>query len=219
MFRLLDTSAARSTSTSEKLPACPACRSLLTDALRYVFKAPDRVNVELNEIHAYLSGRLLSCSEAVWRILGLRLHQEWPSVERLDLHLPKDNFVVFNPLDDEDAIEEQLPRATSKLLQWFELNRVDPEARQWRYLDIPEHYVWDVQSHLWRRRVRHVTKVSRLNVVSIHNIELSALRMILHYATGCTSFVDLMTLNGHTCTYVWFFSRYGRCSRFAGGRR
>jgi len=154
--------------------------------------------VELNEIHAYLSGRLLSCSEAVWRILGLRLHQEWPSVERLDLHLPKDNFVVFNPLDDEDAIEEQLPRATSKLLQWFELNRVDPEARQWRYLDIPEHYVWDAQSHLWRRRVRHVTKVSRLNVVSIHNIELSALRMILHYATGCTSFVDLMTFNGHT---------------------
>ena len=92
---------------------------------RYCFKAPDRVNVELNEIQAYLSGRLLSCSEAVFRILGLRLHQEWPSVERLDLHLPLQNNVVFNPMDDPDDIMEQLPRSTSKLLQWFVLNGED----------------------------------------------------------------------------------------------
>lgn len=77
------------------------------------------MNVELNEIQAYLSGRLLSCAEATFRILGLRLHQEWPPVVRLDLHLPYHNIVVFNPMDDDVEVEQQLPAATSKLLQWF----------------------------------------------------------------------------------------------------
>ena len=163
---------------------------------RYCFKAPDRVNVELNEIQAYLSGRLLSCSEAVFRILGLRLHQEWPSVERLDLHLPLQNNVVFNPMDDPDDIMEQLPRSTSKLLQWFVLNGEDPDARVWRYLDVPEHYFW--QDHKWNRRVNNVAKVARLPAVGCHNIELNALRIILHHATGCRSFVDLMTFDGFT---------------------
>ena len=70
------------------------------------------MNVELNEIQAYLSGRLLSCAEATFRILGLRLHQEWPPVVRLDLHLPYHNIVVFNPMDDDVEVEQQLPAAT-----------------------------------------------------------------------------------------------------------
>lgn len=164
---------------------------------RYCFKAPDRVSLELNEIQSYLSGRLLSCAEATFRILGLRLHQEWPSVERLDLHLPQHNSVVFNPLDDDDDVQHQLLRSTSKLLQWFATNREDPAARQWRYIDFPEHYSWDLQDHKWKRRVKVVPKVSRLPAVSTHNVELAALRLILHYARGCESFVDLLTYNGH----------------------
>ncbi len=175
-----------------------ALRCCAVDRCRYCFKAPDRVSVELNEIQAYLSGRLLSCSEATFRILGLRLHQEWPSVERLEIHLPRHHNVVFNPLDDEDEVHERLLSTTSKLLQWFELNREDPNARQWRYIDIPEHYSWDKQRHQWKRRVNVVTKVARLPQVSASNLELAALRLILHYARGCGSFEDLATFNGHT---------------------
>jgi hypothetical protein len=164
--------------------------------LRYCFKPPDQVNVALDEISAYLSGRLLSAAEATFRILGLRLHQEWPAVERLDLHLPEEHIVVFNPMDDANDVQEQLPVATSKLLQWFCLNQRDPAARLLRYVDIPEHYVW--KDHCWQPRVRNRMKVARLPNISSHQLELAALRMILLVARGALSFVDLLTWNGHT---------------------
>jgi hypothetical protein len=156
--------------------------------------------VELNEIQAFLSGRLLSCAEATFRILGLKLHQEWPSVERLDLHLPRHNMVVFNPMDDGDDIRDQLPAATSKLMQWFVLNQRDPAARVYRYVDIPEHYVWQAKDRVWQKRVRNNIKVARLPSVNGNNSELNALRMILNVARGAQSFLDLMTVDGHTHT-------------------
>ena len=156
------------------------------------------MNVELNEIQAYLSGRLLSCAEATFRILGLRLHQEWPPVVRLDLHLPCHNIVVFNPMDDDVEVEQQLPAATSKLLQWFVLNERDAAARRWRYVDIPEHYVWNDSDRMWQPRVRGQICIARLPSVSGYNVELQALRMILNVARGAQSFLDLMTFNGHT---------------------
>ena len=159
-------------------------------------KAPDHVNVELNEIQSYLSGRLLSCAEATFRILGLKLHQEWPAVERLDLHLPGHNMVVFNPMDDD--VEQQLPSSTSKLLQWFALNQLDASARQWRYVDIPEHFTWNAADRIWQPRVKAFMKVARLPSVSSVNMELNALRMILHVARGAQSYVDLLTFQGHT---------------------
>ena len=117
-------------------------------------------------------------------------------MERLHLHLPAEHIVVFNPMEDVADIQEMLPSATTKLLQWFRLNQVDPAARELRYVDIPEHYVW--MEHQWQRRVRNRMKVARLPTVSCHNLELSALRSILMVARGAVSFIDLLTWNGHT---------------------
>jgi hypothetical protein len=164
---------------------------------RYCFKAPDQVTVDLNEIQAYLSGRLLSCAEATFRILELKLHQEWPSVERLDLHLPNHNIVVFNPMDDDDDIRDQLPSASSKLLQWFVLNQQDVSARIYRYVDIPEHYIWNVQDRCWQKRSRRNIKIGRLPSVNGNNLELNALRMILNVVRGAQCFMDLMTVDNH----------------------
>jgi hypothetical protein len=129
-------------------------------------------------------------------MLGLKLHQEWPAVERLHLHLPSEHIVVFNPMDDAADVEAMLPSATTKLLQWFRLNQLDPAARVLRYVDIPEHYIW--HDHQWQRRVNKSFKIARLPAVSCHNLELSALRSILMVATGAVSFVDLLTWNGFT---------------------
>lgn len=165
---------------------------------RYCFKAPDQVTLELNEIQAYLSGRLLSCAEATFRMLELKLHQEWPPVERLDMHLPRHNVVVFNPMDDVDDILAQLPAAYSKLMQWFVLNQQDVSARLYRYVDIPEHYTWNIQERLWQKRVNRNIKIGRMPSVNGNNMELNALRMILNVARGAQSFMDLMTVDNHT---------------------
>jgi len=98
---------------------------------KYVFKRPDEAAIGIDEIDLFLSRRVLSVGEAVWRILGLRLHQEHPPVHRLDLHLPQQHRVTFDAGDPQDAwgrIEAQ----TTTLLQWFRLNDVDVAARQYK---------------------------------------------------------------------------------------
>ncbi len=98
---------------------------------KYVFKKPDEATIRLDQIDQYLSSRVLSAGEAVWRILGLRLHQESPPVCRLDLHLPEKHrvqVVVGQELDLADSLASQ----TTTLLQWFLLNQRDPSARQHR---------------------------------------------------------------------------------------
>jgi hypothetical protein len=164
---------------------------------KYCFKAPDHVHVAVDEVDAYLSGRLLSCAEAVFRILGLRLHQEYPPVQRLDIHLPHQQSIIFNPCDDDDDIAALLPHSTSKLLAWFVLNQQDEAARQWRYVDIPEHYVWDNTARIWKPRCNRRFCLGRMPSVSFSNLELHALRMILHSARGAQNFVDLMTVGSH----------------------
>ena len=164
---------------------------------KYCFKAPDHVHVGIDEVDAYLSGRLLSCAEAVFRILGLRLHQEWPSVVRLDLHLPLQHNVVYDPTDDLHDIAGLIPHATSKLLEWFALNARDNEAAHLRYVDLPEFYVWDSTSKQWNARCHNRISIGRLPAVSTSNLELHALRMILQVAKGAQNFTDLRTFNGH----------------------
>jgi hypothetical protein len=125
---------------------------------KYTFKPPDHTAVCVDEIEAHLAGRLLSASEAVYRLLALPLHKEFPSVVRLDIHLPQQQRMVFDPTVDEQSLLEQLSATTSTLMGWFDLNRDDAGARCLLYQDIPSQYIW--QNSRWQRRV--YTKVSNL---------------------------------------------------------
>jgi hypothetical protein len=116
--------------------------------------------VAVNEIDAHLQGRLLSVSEAVHRILSLKLHKEWPPVTRLDIHLPQNHNMVFDPTADDEELFLQTHQATSTLLAFFALNSQDPHARSLLYHEIPEHYV--LVEAKWRRRV--YLKVSLLEM-------------------------------------------------------
>jgi hypothetical protein len=162
---------------------------------KYCFKSPDHATVEIDEISAYLSGRLLSANEAVWRFLGLRLHNEHPAVMRLDVHLPGHQQVIFNPTDDVDDIIDSASSASSTLLEWFELNKRDTFANTLLYVQIPEFYIW--KNGVWLRRTYSAAiAVGRVYGVSIHNYELFALRSLLHCVRGCTSFTDILMVDG-----------------------
>jgi hypothetical protein len=163
---------------------------------KYCFKSPDHATVAIDEIDAYLSGRLLSANEALWRLLGLRLHNEHPAVERLDVHLPDHQQVVFNPSDDVDDIIDAAACSTSKLLEWFELNKRDAFAKTLKYEQIPEFYIW--KNGIWvRRTYAAAIAVGRIYGVSIHNCELFALRTLLQCVRGCTSFTDILMVDGY----------------------
>ena len=65
---------------------------------KYAYKGGDRAAADVttdpnstthsrNEIQQYLDARYLSAGEAVWRLLGFRMHSEVPHVRRLAVHL------------------------------------------------------------------------------------------------------------------------------------
>ena len=166
---------------------------------KYVLKPPDKAAVAINEIAAHLSGRLLSCSEAVWRFFGLPLHKEWPPVIRLHVHLPNEQCVVFDPTVDTDSLEDVSECSTSTLLQWFELNSRDATARRLLYAEVPEHYVWSSSEKMWSPRQRGFS-VGRMLSVSSRNQELFALKRLLHVVRGASSWVDLLTVDGYCYT-------------------
>ena len=125
---------------------------------KYTFKAPDYTAVVVDEVEAHLSGRLLTVSEAVYRLLSLPLHNEWPHVVRLDIHLPKQQRMVFDPTADEETILGQLTATVSTLMAWFTLNADDAFARTLLYTNIPEHYTW--QKGCWHRRIYTKVRLS-----------------------------------------------------------
>lgn len=126
---------------------------------KYTFKPPDHTAITVNEIDAHLSGRLLSASEAVHRLLALPLHKEWPNVVRLDIHMPHQQRMVFDPTADESDLLMQLASTTSTLMGWFALNIEDAFARSILYTDIPAFYTW--QDGAWRRRLRNTVRVAQ----------------------------------------------------------
>lgn len=61
---------------------------------KYITKGSDMISMELknkyDEIMAYQTGRYISTSTAVWRMLGFEIHASHPPVVRLHVHL--ENF-------------------------------------------------------------------------------------------------------------------------------
>ena len=164
---------------------------------KYVFKRPDESCIVIDEIEHFLSSRVLSVSEAVWRILGLRLHHEWPPVFRLDLHLPRQHRVTFEADASADVMHD-IHEQTTTLLQWFLLNQHDARARQYKYSEIPRHYVW--KENAWQQRKNDCQNVGRIYVVGYQDTELFYLRRLLCIVRGATCWMDLLSYMGTTYT-------------------
>jgi hypothetical protein len=172
---------------------------------KYTFKSPDFTAITVDEIQAHLTGRLLSVSEAVHRLLALPLHKEWPPVVRLDVHLPRQQTVVFDPTVDESTLLAQLEITVSTLMGWFNLNRIDTFARTICYHETPEWFTWS--KGMWHRRSNRKMAVGRIFGVSPQNIELHSLRRLLSVVKGATSFDDLATVvsygHGHSPRFAY----------------
>ena len=74
---------------------------------RYIHKGPDRANVVVSdpndEIGLHLDARYVAAPEAAWRILRFPLHDKSHAVERLPVHLPRGQSIVFEEGAEEDA--------------------------------------------------------------------------------------------------------------------
>jgi hypothetical protein len=78
---------------------------------------------ETHEIKKYLDYRYVFASKATWHIFKFDIHEQFPTVEHLQYHLPNQQMVLF---DDDDDVQEVATRsAISKtmLTEWFKTNQ------------------------------------------------------------------------------------------------
>jgi hypothetical protein len=123
------------------------------------------------------------------------MHDQTHWVTRLAVHLPEMQTVTFQPDRINQAIEKAEHR-DSTLMAYFDLNSRDPEARQYKYYEIPEHYVFNDQSKWVKRKTGHEKVIGRMHGVSIRDTERYFLRLLLLNVTGAVSFDDLLTYEG-----------------------
>ena len=161
---------------------------------KYVFKRPDTATIAFDEIDHYLSSRVLSAGEAAWRVLGLPLHQEFPNIMRLDIHVPSQHRVTFDPAAAPHDLAASISLQSSTLLQWFSLNSRDAAARLLKYVEIPGAYTWS--ANRWQRRKNVCRCLGRIYMVGSETSELFFLRRLLGVVRGALSFADLLTFEG-----------------------
>jgi len=124
---------------------------------KYVYKGHDRAFMAVeresedrqprDEPKEYLDARYISACEAFWRLFQFKMHDHSPAIVRLQLHLPDEQRVCFDPM--EDSIEAVLARGVGKttLTEWFTAcssakRAVAELARTVCYPDAPGPFVW-----------------------------------------------------------------------------
>lgn len=123
------------------------------------------------------------------------MEQQFPNVVRLDVHLPNEHAVYFDP-DRQVQLNDRLSAST--LTAWFDYNSKFADGRSLKYQDFPATHAYDASSRKWSRRVKQpdfgLPPCGRIYQVSPSAGELYFLRLLLLHRQGATSFEDLKTI-------------------------
>ena len=186
------------------------CRSIcaLKYLMAYLNKGKDKAVVGLanqhrnDEILRYQIARYISTNEGFWRMLQFPIHDHFPAVEQLQVHLENGQRTLFNVENAPDRAAE--PPATT-LTGFFQLCASDDFAKTLLYIDVPRYYRWVKKK--WQRRIqghlvpetdgiRKSTTLGRIYTIHPKNTECYLLRLLLLHVRGPTSFADLRTVDG-----------------------
>ncbi|KAL0385787.1 UNVERIFIED_CONTAM: hypothetical protein Sradi_2973000 [Sesamum radiatum] len=149
----------------------------------------------VDEIKQYLDCRYVSAIESCWRIFEFELQRHNPAVERLQYHLPNQQFVVFREDDHLYNIVNRERIHHTMLTKWFEANKKYMEARSLLYVKFPTAWVWKRAIKDWVMR-KYGKCIGRLPYAHPSSGEKYYLRMLLYKVRGAQSFEDLRTFNG-----------------------
>ncbi|XP_073133484.1 uncharacterized protein [Henckelia pumila] len=171
---------------------------------KYIHKGPDRVALELrnvqnsDEIQQYVDGRWICAPEALWRLYSYELSRMYPSVIRLQIHLPNQQTISFNSQQHVSDILANDGNSMTMLTEFFKMN-CSPELRgKYLYHEFPQHR-WIQNQRKWVRRTGYNKVVGRIYVVSPSQGERFYLRILLNHIRGPTFFEELMTINDIMC--------------------
>ncbi|XP_026452357.1 uncharacterized protein LOC113352799 [Papaver somniferum] len=90
---------------------------------KYIHKGGDRATMVLgehDEILQYIDARYIGPPEAVWRLLEYHLHEEYPVVQRLAIHLQNKRRVFYNARQSMTSVIQTTQEHKTTLMGYFE---------------------------------------------------------------------------------------------------
>ena len=112
---------------------------------KFIFKGHDQITavMQQDEIKQYLDAKWFGDAEAMYCIFHFHTHKGWSPVERLPIHLLDEQMGVYNPAaDSTNGVMYRIAAGDTKMLAFFKLNPMDPNAHNLLYSDIPKNYHW-----------------------------------------------------------------------------
>lgn len=173
---------------------CAASLGSLKYLFKYIQKGPDLASLEIDnhdEIKRYTEGRYISPSEAVHRIYEFDVHGQVPNVVRLQIHLPGQHMVTFDPNENIETILHRASHERTTLTAYFEANanagKLGVEARKYTYQEFPQHFTWQADNKIWSIR-SGAPAIGRMYFVAPTAGERFYLRTLLTVVKGIMSF-------------------------------
>lgn len=134
------------------------------------------------------------------------MHDKSHVVDRLPVHLPRQQVIIAAPGAEREAYEKALGKRT-KLEAYFDLNRRLcacvaarlPAPQPIPYEQMPSRYTWNSKTSEWVPRVNAsaVARVlGRLTSASVSERERCFLRTLLKYVHDATGYEDLLLKRG-----------------------
>ena len=145
-------------------------------------------------------GRFLSSNEAGWRVLNFFIHDRFPPVEHLMVHLENGQYIYYRKSSKK---MKEPPKTT--LTAFFYLCQDDKFAQTLLPSEVPKYYTWDASIKEFQRRkigeqvqshdgIFATQTLGRVYSVHPNNSGGFYLRMLLHVVRGPTSFQMLRTV-------------------------
>ncbi|KAH7857194.1 hypothetical protein Vadar_010051 [Vaccinium darrowii] len=138
------------------------------------------------------------------------MSRTYPSVERLQIHLPNKQQVTFYR---DQSITDVLSNdrcSRTMLTEFFTMNAADDRANRYLYREFPQHYKWCRQAKKWEARTGYNKVIGRIYTVSPNQGDKFYLRVLLNHIRGPKSWDDLLTVDGVQCaTFKLAAERHG----------
>lgn len=130
---------------------------------KYIYKGSDMSVFEItndnqqnDEISQFRLGRYISSNEAVWRILGFNIHERFPPVQHLAVHLENGQRIYYT---EENALEKVNNPPNTSLTAFFKLCQTDDFAKTLFYHEVPKYFCWNNPKKIFTRRKQGINSI------------------------------------------------------------
>ncbi len=79
--------------------------------------------------------------EVVWHIFKFNMHEWFPTIERLQYHLPSQQMVLFGDDDDVQEVATRSAISRTMLTEWFKTNQESEIAQSFTFDQFPQQWV------------------------------------------------------------------------------